>query len=164
MNNKILILLILFTCPLHIQSMTTPIVITTPGLLPVAGPLDFALTSSGQACIVIASNDVQIQMNGFSIRQVPGFEQPDTIGILIMPGMQNVTINGPGTITHMNNYGIQIMDNSSAIFLNNLLINDVQNAGVFADSNRTGTGISNLFLNNVLFFLAPLPSPFVYLL
>lgn len=63
--------------------------------------------------------------------------------------LQNVTINGPGTITHMNNYGIQIMDNSSAIFLNNLLINDVQNAGVFADSNRTGTGISNLFLNNV---------------
>jgi hypothetical protein len=149
MNKKIIISLLAFTvhCILHGMN-TDPIIINSPGLFSLVGPLDFGLSSSGQACIVVASNDVQIDLGGFSVRQVPGFEQPDTTGILINSDMQNITIKN-GVITNMTSYGIQIMDDVNSVSVTDLIINDVKNAGVFADSTRTGTGITNLFLNNV---------------
>lgn len=149
MNKKFIILFLASTISFILNGMnTSPIIINTPGLFSLVGPLDFGLTAPNQACIIVASNDVTIDLNGFSIRQVSGFEQPNTEGILINPGMQNITIQN-GVITHMTNYGIQILDDSNSIYLTNLVINDVQNAGIIADSNDTGTGITNIFLDNV---------------
>ncbi len=148
MNKKSFVLFLTLIFPRLLQSVNTePVIINSPGLFSLAGSMEFALTSSGQACVVVNSDNVMIEMNGFSINQVAGFEQPDVVGIQINPGINNITINN-GVITDMTSYGIQIQAPNDSIYLTNLVINAVENAGVIADGNASDP-ITNLFLDNV---------------
>ena len=150
MREKIFVVITIITYLSYnslLYGMTT-IVIPSPGIYNFGSPLEFALSGPDQSCIIIDSSDVILDLSNYSIRQATGFEQPGSIGIFINPNLRNITIRN-GTISDMDSFGIYVSDNNDTIKFENLIINNVTNAGIKLDSMVTGFGIRDIEFDNV---------------
>lgn len=96
-----------------------PTIISKPGIYNFSHNLQFYPSSKKQSAIIIDSNNVVLDLNGFTLQHKNNIHQ--IIGIYVNSGHYNINIIN-GSITGFSQLGISIDGNNKNIKLNNLSI------------------------------------------
>ena len=96
-----------------------PVIISVPGIYNITRSIPFSPSHKKQTAITINSDDVLLNLNGFTLHQTNNLSQ--TTGITVKPHHRNITITN-GLITNFSQLGISIKGGNQNIELHNLSI------------------------------------------
>src|SRR5437879_2532167 len=97
----------------------TPFIISEPGIYNLTSTLHFSPSYKKQTAITIDSDNVLLNLNGFTLRQANNTNQ--ITGITVKPNHYNITITN-GLITNFSQLGISIKGGNQNIELYDLSV------------------------------------------
>lgn len=103
-----------------ISSRDLPLVISHPGIYTLERDTQFTPKADGQVAIIVASNDVEINLCGKRLFQDPSVTTLGNIGIQVSQNYDNVTIRN-GVVSGFGLWGIQVQPGNTHININHII-------------------------------------------
>lgn len=129
----------------HMQGMSIATIINIPGEYEFGNDIYVAPEIADDAIVIITVSNVSLNLENIILSQVNNV--PGLVGILVLPGLQNIQIIG-GNFLGLTGNAIIIGDGCTNVSLSSIYSDECNAGGILLDGSITGTGIIGAVINN----------------